>query len=110
MALATNERLVLIAAKQKTNLDELISKMQSAVSLNSVDEDAVIVTNIRHFEALSRAHDSIIRVEDGLESQISGDFLAQDIRECLYFLGEITGEISNDEILGHIFKNFCIGK
>jgi tRNA modification GTPase len=110
MVLATNERLVLIAAKQKMNLDELISKMQSAVSLNSVDEDAVIVTNIRHFEALSRAHDSIIRVEDGLESQISGDFLAQDIRECLYFLGEITGEISNDEILGHIFKNFCIGK
>lgn len=110
MVLANNERLVLIAAKQKTNLDELISMMQSAVSLNSVDEDAVIVTNIRHFEALSRAHDSIIRVEDGLESQISGDFLAQDIRECLYFLGEITGEISNDEILGHIFKNFCIGK
>jgi len=49
-------------------------------------------------------------VIDGLHGGISGDFLAQDIRECLHFLGEITGEISNDEVLGHIFKNFCIGK
>ncbi len=110
MLLENNETLVLIAAKQKTNLDQLISEMQKAVSLESVDEDLVIVTNVRHFEALERAYDSIIRVEAGLESQISGDFLAQDIRECLHFLGEITGEITNDEILGHIFKNFCIGK
>jgi tRNA modification GTPase len=110
MPLTNNEKLVLIAAKQKTNLDNLISEMQKAVSLESVDEDAVIVTNIRHFEALSRAHESIIRVQAGLDNMISGDFLAQDIRECLYFLGEITGQISTDEILGHIFKNFCIGK
>ena len=110
MPLLTNEKLVFIAAKQKTNLDELISEMQHAVSLDSISEDAVIVTNVRHFEALTRAHESIERVQLGLDNQISGDFLAQDIRECLLFLGEITGEISNDEILGHIFKNFCIGK
>jgi tRNA modification GTPase len=110
MPLLTNEKLVFIAAKQKTNLDELISEMQHAVSLESVSEDSVIVTNVRHFEALTRAHESIERVQLGLENLISGDFLAQDIRECLIFLGEITGEISNDEILGHIFKNFCIGK
>lgn len=110
MTLLTNEKLVFIAAKQRTNLDELISEMQHAVSLDSVSEDAVIVTNVRHFEALTRAHESIERVQVGLENLISGDFLAQDIRECLYYLGEITGEISNDEILGHIFKNFCIGK
>jgi len=108
--LLPNEKLVFIAAKQKTNLDELISEMQHAVSLESISEDAVIVTNVRHFEALTRAHESIERVQVGLDNLISGDFLAQDIRECLYFLGEITGEISNDEILGHIFKNFCIGK
>jgi tRNA modification GTPase len=110
MPLSTNEKLVFIAAKQKTNLDELISEMQQAVSLDSISEDAVIVTNVRHFEALSLAHKSIENVQVGLDNLISGDFLAQDIRECLYYLGEITGEISNDEILGHIFKNFCIGK
>lgn len=110
MDLQINEKLVFIAAKQKQNLDELISEMQKAVSLDSVSEDAVIVTNARHFEALSLAHESIDRVNIGLENRISGDFLAQDIRECLHYLGEITGEISNDEILGHIFKNFCIGK
>lgn len=110
LPLLENEKVVFIAAKQKTNLDELINEMQKAVSLESVDEDAVIVTNIRHFEALSKAHESIVRVQQGLDSLISGDFLAQDIRECLYFLGEITGHISTDEILGHIFKNFCIGK
>lgn len=110
MPLLTNEKLVFIAAKQKTNLDELIQEMQHAVSLDSISEDAVIVTNVRHFEALSKALESIERVQLGLDNLISGDFLAQDIRECLLYLGEITGEISNDEILGHIFKNFCIGK
>jgi tRNA modification GTPase len=110
MELLSNEKLVFIAAKQKTNLDQLISEMQHAVSLESIDEDTVIVTNVRHFEALSKALESIERVQLGLDNLISGDFLAQDIRECLIFLGEITGEISNDEILGHIFKNFCIGK
>ena len=108
--LRQNEKVVFIAAKQKTNLDELIAEMQTAVKLDLVDEDAVIVTNVRHFEALSKAYESIVRVQEGLNTMISGDFLAQDIRECLYFLGEITGQISTDEILGHIFKNFCIGK
>ena len=108
--LLSNEKLVFIAAKQKRNLDELIQEMQHAVSLDSISEDAVIVTNLRHFEALSKALESIERVQIGLDNLISGDFLSQDIRECLYYLGEITGEISNDEILGHIFKNFCIGK
>ena len=110
MPLLTNEKLVFIAAKQRTNLDELIQEMQQAISLESINEDAVIVTNVRHFEALSKALESIERVQLGLDNLISGDFLAQDIRECLHYLGEITGEISNDEILGHIFKNFCIGK
>ncbi len=110
LSLKASEKLIFIAAKQRTNLDELISEMQHAVSLDSISEDAVIVTNVRHFEALSKALESIERVQLGLDNLISGDFLAQDIRECLHYLGEITGEISNDEILGHIFKNFCIGK
>jgi len=110
MPLSENEKLIFIAAKQKTNLEELISAMQQAVSLDSICEDTVIVSNARHFEALSKAYESIERVQLGLSNFISGDFLAQDIRECLHYLGEITGEISTDEILGHIFKNFCIGK
>jgi len=110
MKLLDDEKIIFISAKQKTNLNELISEMQHAVSLDSISEDAVIVTNVRHFEALSKALESIERVQLGLDNLISGDFLAQDIRECLHYLGEITGEISNDEILGHIFKNFCIGK
>jgi tRNA modification GTPase len=110
LELPANEKLVFMAAKQKTNLDELIQEMQRAVSLEAIDEDAVIVTNVRHLDALTRALESIERVQLGMQNHISGDFLAQDIRECLHFLGEITGEISTDEILGHIFKNFCIGK
>ena len=110
LPLSVNEKLVFIAARQKLNLDELINEMQKAVSLDSLSEDAVIVTNVRHFEALAHAHESIERVNVGLENRITGDFLAQDIRQCLYYLGEITGAISNDEILDHIFKNFCIGK
>ncbi len=105
-----NEEKVFLSAKSKENLDELIEKMQHVISLDAIGEEDTIVTNARHFEALSKAYDSIERVQSGMEQQISGDFLAQDIRECLYFLGEITGEISTDEVLGHIFKNFCIGK
>ena len=88
----------LLLPRQKANLDQLISEMQLSVSLDSFSEDAVIVTNVRHFEALSHAHESIERVLVGLENKITGDFLAQDIRECLYYLGEITGEITNDVI------------
>jgi tRNA modification GTPase len=65
---------------------------------------------VRHHEALSHALESLMRVKQGLEQGISGDFLAQDIREVLHHIGSITGQISTDEILGNIFKNFCIGK
>ncbi|MCW0482111.1 tRNA uridine-5-carboxymethylaminomethyl(34) synthesis GTPase MnmE [Gaoshiqia sediminis] len=108
--LKKQEKLVFLSAKNKENLDELITKMQHVVSLDNIGEEDTIVTNARHFDALTRAYEAIERVQSGMEQHISGDFLAQDIRECLYFLGEITGEISNDEVLGHIFKHFCIGK
>jgi len=108
--LADNEEIVFMAAKHKENLDELIEHMIHSVNLEAVGEHDVIVTNARHYEILKNAHEAILRVLNGLESDITGDFLAQDIRECLHYLGEITGEISTDEVLGHIFKNFCIGK
>ena len=71
----------------------------------------MIITNIRHYEALCNSQGSIARVIEGLNNNISGDFLSQDIRECLHYLGEITGgEIATDEVLGNIFSKFCIGK
>ncbi len=110
MDLTDNEKLVFIAAKQKENLDELIDFMIHSVNLDAASQQDIIVTNVRHYEILKLAHEAIVRVLNGLDSGITGDFLAQDIRECLHYLGEITGEISTNEVLGHIFKNFCIGK
>ena len=108
--LKVNEELALISAKNRENLPGLIQIMKESVSMGSLNPNDVIVTNIRHYEALSLACRAIERVIEGLKSGISGDFLAQDIRECLHYLGEITGVVTNDEVLGHIFKNFCIGK
>jgi tRNA modification GTPase len=110
MDLSDDEKLVFVAAKQKKNLDELIDLMRDSVNLTTFHQEDVIVTNVRHFGILKNAHEAIVRVLDGLDSGITGDFLAQDIRECLHYLGEITGEITTHEVLGHIFKNFCIGK
>ncbi len=110
MDLTDNEKLVFIAAKQKENLDELIDYMIHSVNFDAAGNEDVIVTNVRHYEILKLAHEAILRVLNGLDSGITGDFLAQDIRECLHYLGEITGEITTHEVLGHIFKNFCIGK
>ena len=108
--LLANEERVFIAAKSRENLSELVEKMKQSVSLGSINTEDVIVTNIRHYEALSFALQAIERVMDGLKTGISGDFLAHDIRECLHHLGEITGIVTTDEVLGYIFKNFCIGK
>jgi tRNA modification GTPase len=78
--------------------------------LPAVDDNAVIVTNARHYEALVRAGEAITRAIQGLHQGLSGDLLSQDIRECMHYLGEITGEITTDELLGNIFSHFCIGK
>lgn len=108
--LTDNEKLVFVAAKQKENLDELIDLMAHSINFEAATQEDIIVTNVRHYEILKNAHEAILRVLNGLDIGITGDFLAQDIRECLHYLGEITGEITTHEVLGHIFKNFCIGK
>lgn len=110
LVLETNEKRVFLAAREKKNLEELIDMMIQTVSSDALGQEDVIVTNARHYEILKSAHAAIVRVLQGLEQGITGDFLAQDIRECLHYLSEITGEVSTDEVLGHIFKNFCIGK
>jgi tRNA modification GTPase len=105
-----NEKLVFIAAKNRSNLDQLIQMMKETIDLKTIGTGDIIVSNARHYEALTLAYNAIKLVIEGLKTGISGDFLAQDIRECLHYLGEITGEITTDEVLGHIFKHFCIGK
>ena len=100
-----------LSAKTRDSLDELETLLVKTAALPEVSQNDVIVTNIRHYEALSRALDSIHRVQDGLQMQLSGDFVSQDLRECLYHLAEIVGgEIGVEEVLGNIFKHFCVGK
>lgn len=108
--LSGSDNIVAISAKHRHNLDQLTSELLKSVDLQAIDNDEIIVTNARHHEALSQALISLQRVKEGLQNGISGDFLAQDIREVLHYIGSITGQISTDEILGNIFKNFCIGK
>ena len=99
-----------ICAKQGTDVDTLREHIVATAAVPDVDNDAVIVTNARHYQALVRARDAIARAINGLDNGLSGDLLDQDIRECLHWLGEITGEITTDDILGEIFAHFCIGK
>lgn len=102
--------LLFISARNDINKQELIDKLKSLSNTFESEEDNVIVSNLRHFEALTRALDAIKRVEEGLDLQLSGDLLSQDIHDCIDALSEITGEISSDDVLANIFKNFCIGK
>jgi len=104
------ETLLFISAKEKTGLEDLRSKLSDVVMKGSLSTDDVIITNIRHYEALLRVSESLGRVISGLEDQIPEDLIAIDIRQAIHYLGEITGEITTDEILGNIFRNFCIGK
>ena len=99
-----------ISAKKQENIDSLQSLLVKAAHIPSIGEADVIVTNMRHYQALIKALEAIVRVREGLDIGISHDFLAQDIRECMFHLGEISGHISTDEILGNIFSKFCIGK
>ena len=68
------------------------------------------MTNSRHYDALVKSLEEINKVQVGIDSQLSGDLLAIDLKQAIYHLGEITGQVSNDELLGNIFSNFCIGK
>lgn len=101
---------VFISAKYDRGTDILENILVETANIPEIGEQDIIVTNIRHYEALQNALYAIQRVSEGLANGISGDFLSQDIRECMHYIGEITGQISTDEILGNIFGKFCIGK
>ena len=107
---ATNVQCISISAKGRTNLDKLQQMLISAANLPTVTQNDVIVTNIRHYEALTHALEAIHRVQQGLAENLSGDFVSQDIRECIFHLSDIAGEVTNDMVLGNIFEHFCIGK
>lgn len=100
-----------ISAREGNGVEQLKQDIIDVAALPQVnDENAVIVTNTRHYHALVRASEALDRTLQGLSTGLSGDLVSQDIRECMHYLGEITGEISTDDILGEIFAHFCIGK
>lgn len=104
-------KMIPISAKTGSGLPELTEALAEIGRRITGDTDETLVTNIRHYEALSRAATALGRVRDGLKvATLPPDLIAQDLREALYHLGEIVGEISTDEVLGNIFRNFCIGK
>lgn len=99
-----------ISAKQVQNITALETLLTQAAALPEISSGDIIVTNARHYEALCQAHDAITRVIDGLQLNLSGDFISQDLRETIHHLSDIVGEVSTDSVLQNIFKNFCIGK
>jgi tRNA modification GTPase len=105
-----NLKLETISAKQKIGIEELKNTLLSFVNTGALRNNETIVTNTRHYDSLLKALEEIQKVKWGLDSGISSDLMAIDIRSALFFFGEITGEVTNDELLGNIFANFCIGK
>jgi tRNA modification GTPase len=102
--------LQLLSAKTGKGVDELKETLLDFINTGALRNDEIIVSNTRHYDALLKALEEIYKVQEGIDSDLSGDLLAIDIRQALYHLGEITGEITNDDLLGNIFANFCIGK
>ena len=108
--LPENVKSIILSAKGRTNIDELQQLLITAANLPTVTQNDIIITNVRHYEALSHALEAIHRVQQGLTENLSGDFVSQDIRECIFHLSDIAGEVTTDMVLQNIFKHFCIGK
>ena len=106
------EELLFISAKKRENITILEKKLVQAAALPEVNQNDIIITNVRHYEALTRALDSIHRVQEGLQLELSGDLVSEDLRQCIHELSEIVAEggITSEETLQNIFQNFCIGK
>ena len=105
-----NVTLILISAKQKTGIEELKNQLFSFVNTGALRNNETIVTNTRHYDSLLKALNEIQKVKFGLQSKLPSDLIAIDIKEALYQFGMITGQVTNNELLGNIFANFCIGK
>jgi len=107
---STINDFIYISAKEKINIDVLQDAILTAASFNTIKPDEVMVSNIRHLEALEKAHTALNNVLYGIDNPVTSDFLVTDIKQALYFIGEITGEITTDDLLETIFSKFCIGK
>jgi tRNA modification GTPase len=103
------ENFVLISAFNGHNIDALKDKVIASLQLKEVKQGDVLVTNLRHYQGLLEANKSLDRVLEGMMNQVTGDFLAMDIRQSLHHLSEITGEITSEDLLDSIFSKFCIG-
>lgn len=105
-----NIQTISISAKNKEGIEDLKNQLLSFVNTGALRNNETIVTNTRHYDSLLKALEEIQKVTFGLNSGLSSDLMAIDIKQALYYFGEITGEVTNDELLGNIFANFCIGK
>ena len=99
-----------LLAKKKINIDNLIKELLNNTKSNKINQTSTIVTNSRHYEALEKSSKSLMKIKKGLSDNIETDLITIDIRSALHHLGEITGEITTDDLLDNIFRNFCIGK
>ncbi len=102
--------ILLISAKENLGVETLKEKLLSFVNTGALRNNETIVTNTRHYDSLLKALEEIQKVQWGLQTNLSSDLMAIDIRQALFYFGEITGQVTNDELLGNIFANFCIGK
>ena len=102
--------IIRLSAKQQEGIDILRQQLLKVTQLPSLQSGDVIISNVRHYEALRHALDAIHRVQEGLAQQLSGDFISQDLRECIFHLSDIIGEVTTDQVLENIFSHFCVGK
>ena len=109
-AASQNNQFINISAKQQSGVDALKEKIYQVTVNNPVNTDNTIVTNVRHLQSLQQIKNSVLEILQGLDNQLPGDLLAIEIRTCLFHLGEITGEVTNEDKLDYIFSKFCIGK
>lgn len=104
------DNLLLLSAKKGIGIENLQNRLLEFVNTGVLQSNETVVTNSRHYDALVKALEELNKVQHGIDSNLSGDLLAIDLRQALYYLGSITGQVSEDDILGNIFANFCIGK
>lgn len=108
--LTDNDEFIYISAKNQKNVDVLIEKLLQEVNAANISQEDAIVTNMRHYEALQHALDSLHNIDEGFENGLTNDLISLELRQVLHYIGEITGEISEEEMLGNIFAHFCVGK
>ncbi|MBS1503938.1 MAG: tRNA uridine-5-carboxymethylaminomethyl(34) synthesis GTPase MnmE, partial [Bacteroidetes bacterium] len=99
-----------VSAKEKQHIDELKGRIYHSAVKSELTGNETLVTNVRHLEALQKTQEALARLLTGIDTQVTSDFLAMDIKQALHYLGEITGAVTTDDLLDNIFSKFCIGK